>query len=278
MEKYGLCFLAPSPSLAEAIGEIIGISRSQLIKRGLKKKDLNQRIDHRKEVELPLSILNYGLINPVYQGQEFKILEENTNIVSIEKPVKVHCHPLHYDESDNILSGLRAAGRDDLLSVNPESYDRGLLYRLDFETSGLLLYVKNTKLLKELRVNFQTKVKRKTYLAKVHGEIKEELLLKNSLKPSAQKGSKMKEAVDGVEANIKVLPVKNLGRFTIVEIDLNEGVRHQIRVQLSLAGFSILGDPLYGDDDESILHLHCLKYEIESIGSFEAPYPNWYTP
>lgn len=262
--------------MEEALQKLTGISKSQLLKRGLEKKILNRAVFAKSTVNLPLDVLNYGLINPEYVGQSIEIISESEEVLALLKPNNIHCHPLRYCESDNILSFLRSTGRSDLLEVNRLQYDRGLLYRLDFATSGLVLYIKNESLLKEIRQNFKTKLKQKTYLAKVQGRVDSELSLKNFIKSSGPKGSLMKQADDGREANIFVKPIKGNNESTLVEVELIEGIKHQIRIQLSLAGHPIVGDPLYGDDENNILHLHCHKYSIDSIGSFQATLPPWY--
>lgn len=271
MKTIGLSFLTPSPTLGEALQSLSGISRTQMQKQGLKKADLNRRVDQNSEFNLPINILNYGLINPNYKGSEVKILTETNDLVVLSKPSKVHCHPLGYDEGDNVLSYLRSMGRSDLLRVNQAQFDRGLIYRLDYETSGLLLYAKLEELYHKLRDNFHSMVKKKKYLALVKGDFPKDLELKHLIEPSGPKGQKMKESVSGKEAHIKVRLIEKRNEFSFIEVELDQGLRHQIRVQLSLAGFPILGDELYGGQKSDRLYLHCYQYEIEGLGAFEDP-------
>ena len=80
----------------------------------------------------------------------------------MDKPANLFVHPLVYDEKNNCLSFLRTY-KPAYLGVNSKNYDRGLLYRLDFETSGVLVYVKNEIAYQYLRENFKTIAKKKTY-------------------------------------------------------------------------------------------------------------------
>ncbi|MAZ47291.1 MAG: hypothetical protein CME65_01930 [Halobacteriovoraceae bacterium] len=279
MSRYGICFLDSAPSVSEAISKLNGISKSQLIKRGISKKFLNTSVERTQYVEFPLDVLNFGKINPVYHGHPVSIIKETETVLALNKPSQIYCHPLRYEESDNILSYLRAQGRQDILQVNHSNYDRGLLYRLDYETSGLLLMAKDNATWKFVRDNFHSLTKEKSYLAEVRGKLFEQMSLTHRLKPSGERGSFIKEASDGKVANIQVFPIEALESSTIVEVQLKEGLRHQIRAQLSLAGFPIIGDPLYGDSEkDDILRLHCWKYEIDTIGKFQGEYPSWYTP
>lgn len=258
MKNIDLCFLESFSSLCEALKSINQISKTQQLKLGLSKTQINSPVQAKSEYSLPIAVINYGLINPIYVGEKVILLTETEEIVAIAKPSKIHGHPLHYDESDNILSALREMGRADLLSVNADSYDRGLLYRLDYETSGLLLYAKTEKLFKEVRENFHSQVKLKKYIAKLSEPIDRPMTLKNNLKAFGAKGYKMVESPDGKQATIEVRPLKG----NLVEVLLNEGVRHQIRAQLSLNGMPIVGDGLYGGEPAERLYLHCLEYEL----------------
>lgn len=278
MTKIAFSFLFPSKNLAQALEKLNGISRSQMLKRDLSKKDLNAPVLERQEFCLPIDIINFGKINPEYSGEPVLIIKETKDVVALMKPCRVHCHPLRYDETDNILSALREMGRSDLLGVNVKAYDRGLLYRLDYETSGLVLMAKSEPVFKYVRSNFHEIAHKKTYLAEVQGNLDSQTLLENKLASAGERGARMKESQSGRLAEIVVTPVMKKTASTIVKVELRQGLRHQIRVQLSLAGFPILGDPLYGKASNGSLHLHCWRYEIDSIGSFQADYPPWYTP
>lgn len=278
MNKIALCFIHAYPSLSEGLILLNGISRSQQLKRGLKKNLLNTKVLPRAEFLLPSDVVNIGMINPNYQGEDVKIIEQTAEIVSLDKPAGIHCHPLKYDESNNLLSWLRSKGHSELLHVNKESYDRGLLYRLDFETSGLILMAKSNKVYKEIRSEFNRLAKQKIYFAKVIGNIDKQMEFRHFLKPSGPKGHKMIEANDGVEAVIKVEPIFTHDSCTIVKVFLGQGHRHQIRAQLSLAGFPILGDELYGARKADRLYLHCYQYEIGTYGVFKTTEPWWCIP
>lgn len=268
MKNVDFCFLFSSPSLTEAMKQINGISRSQLIKRGLLKKQLNQRISNRQLLSLPIEILNYGLINPCYEGPEIEILQETDSVLALSKPPNIHSHPIHYNESDNLLSFLRSIGRYDLLEVNKKGMDRGLLYRLDYATSGLILAAKREDDYQELRDNYHHLVKKKIYIAKLTKPLKAPVILSNRLKPQGRRGAIMGESPDGIEAKIHVSPLFE----EFVTVELGQGIRHQIRAQLSLNGMPIVGDRLYGGVAAERLFLHCYQYQIMDQ-KFKAPCP-----
>ena len=143
--------------------------------------------------------------------------------------------------------------------------DRGLLYRLDLETSGLLLLTKDKELLKQAREG--SFVKKKVYCALVEGDYDGPKKLSHTLTTT---GKKIKADPKGKEAHLKIISSEYLlnNNMSLLEVELKEGLRHQIRVQLSLAGFPIVGDELYGGIPNNLFGLHCLRYETKK-GAFE---------
>ncbi len=253
----------------------LGLSRSQL-KKFLKSSFLKKSLRHGDEIDLPLNILNYGNINPHFQGKEVKILQETDDFFVLAKPQGIHCHPLSYEESDNCLSFLRQQGLNDYLIVNCDSYDRGLLYRLDQLTSGLLILSKNSDFLEQLKIRRHDIIRKKEYLAIVQGQTPSEGELDHFLYASGYKGFKMIEDARGDQAQLKFkrLRYSQSDNLSLIKVELGIGLRHQIRAQMSLAGFPILGDELYGGQSAARLFLHCFHYQIEwqdKVWDFTAP-------
>ncbi len=257
------CLLKEYPSLDVCLIEIFGLSRSAVKKFKLPKNYLSKEMRSRDEVSLPIDLINLGLTNPVFYGEVPKVLFEDNNFIILSKPPGIHTHPLKYSESDNIISFLNSrshvAG-----NVNKNNMDRGALYRLDRETSGLLYLAKNDRVYDSLREQFNSIVKTKEYLARVHGNL-ESCSLSHNLKASGPKGSKIKESLDGQKSKIDIEQLDYNGKIneSLVRVSLKEGRRHQIRAQLSLAGFPIVGDTLYDGGASTRLWLHCYRYKFE---------------
>ena len=267
-QTVNICFLEEFPSLKEGIFSLLKISKNQLKKSNLTKNYLNKKIRAHDEVSLPLNLVNRLVINPLYIGEPPSIVFEDEELLGISKPVQIHGHPLDYQESDNILSFMRSRGYSELLEVNGLKYDRGLLYRLDYETSGLLLYSKLQKNYDSVRENFKTHIREKTYLAIVTGNFQTEGKLVHYLKSSGVKNSLIETttADDGegtkVECVVKRVDYNNDKNLTLVEVQLFQGYRHQIRKQLQASGYPIFGDPLYSEEKAQRMFLHCWKYTV----------------
>lgn len=264
-KKISVCFINDSPSIQEGIFSLVKISKNQLKQSGLKKAFLEKKIRARDEVSFPINVINRGLINPNYDHPKVNILFEDENMIVLSKPVRIHCHPLGYDETDNILSFLRGYNSK-LLEINISEYDRGLLYRLDFETSGLLYYVKSNDLYQSLRKSFNVLVKEKYYYAVVDGKPDENGRIETKLSLSSVKGSTVKVCETGKTCQIyyEVLKYNEDKDISLIKVRLFEGFKHQIRVQLKSIGHPICGDQKYNENSiYKRMYLHCYQYKFQ---------------
>lgn len=162
----------------------------------------------------------------------------------------------------------------------------GTVHRLDRPTTGLVIFAKTSKALPRLNKLFIDKAINKTYWAIVKNQPKKP---KNSLTHWLKKNPKnnkskahIKEIPDSKKAILHYKTIKTLDNYYLLEVNLETGRHHQIRVQLASIGCPIKGDLKYGFDrsnkDASIsLHarhiefMHPVKNETISI---HAPLPN----
>ena len=198
------------------------------------------------------------MINTIYEDEIFLVLD---------KPANLFVHPLVYDEQNNCLSFLRATVPSSL-AVNRQNYDRGLLYRLDFETSGVLVYVKTEGAYQYLRAHFKLIAKKKTYLCLVEGECHLSGKFAHYFSSKEVKGKRVivsTNPVSGEVGELSLTPVSYDPQTltTLMEVELKTGLRHQIRAQLAFLGFPLRGDVFYGGNVASRLYLHALNYQLE---------------
>lgn len=266
------CSLESCDSVESFLKNVFKVSKNQLKKQRFPKSFLKKKILDKDTLSLPINLINFGKINPIYKGPKPKVIFEDEKLLAVSKPTGIHCHPLSYLEHDNLLSFLAAERKFETLRVNTNEYDRGLMYRLDRETSGLVVFIKNDKDYLELRENFQDQVKEKIYYAVISGEYDGERDLQTLLKPSGKKGKKIVED-EALNADTKFSRLEILEQTysienhqTLLKIKLFHGHRHQIRAQLRAAGYPIKGDSLYGGKTAKRLYLHCLEYKF-NLGS-----------
>lgn len=283
-DQIEVSFIEDFPSVKEGLFSLVPhLSKQKLKKQNLNKNFLNKKITYKDSLFLPIDLLNIGLINSSYKGKEHKIIYEDINFLVIEKNYNTHIHPLKYTDNDSLLNWLYSK-KNKYMNTNIKNYDRGLLNRLDYETSGIVYYAKSNEVYKELRTSFNTMIKQKTYLCIVHGKVENNQSIQHYLKPIGPKGNTVKTQSFEEEGATKATISCNLLYFnksknlSLVAIELNEGHRHQIRVQLSAIGHPILGDIKYGGDKSERLYLHCysyvfnylnIQYDLKSTEYFE---------
>ncbi len=240
---------------------------SNKLKKYFDKSFLNRSFEAHATLNLPLNFVNDGEINPDYIGPSIDILHEDETFLVLDKPANLFVHPLVYDEKNNCLSFLRQH-KAEVLKVNIENYDRGLLYRLDFETSGVLVYVKNDSAYQYLRDNFKNIAKKKTYLCLVEGECKLNGSYTHFFSSKDIKGKKVVVSDNPSlgtpgELSLTAKAYDPKTNTTLVEVELKSGLRHQIRAQLAHLGFPLRGDVFYGGKAANRLYLHAFQYELE---------------
>jgi 23S rRNA pseudouridine1911/1915/1917 synthase len=255
-------------SLKEGLQECLG-SSGQLLKKHFSSKELARPLKAHDLIRLPLDLVNHLQINPSYEGSRAVILHETDDFIAVHKPAAIHSHPLCYSDKNTVLNFLAAQGKWEALRVNKSSYDRGLLFRLDFETSGVLVLAKTESFFGQIRNNFQKAIKRKLYWTIVEGEFNQEGEWTHYFRASGVKGAKQKVSLDSHESaqegSLSVRKILSSQGKSLLLVNLDSGLRHQIRAQLSSLGFPILGDELYGGAKSSRLFLHAWRYEWDEM-------------
>ncbi|CAM1373578.1 RNA pseudouridine synthase [Tenacibaculum litopenaei] len=161
----------------------------------------------------------------------------------------------------------------------------GTVHRLDRPTSGVVIYARTSKALERLNKMLREKEIKKTYWAVVKkGKIPAKATLEHYLKknPKNNKSYAHKKEVPGSKkAVLHYETLKNLSNYTLLEVDLETGRHHQIRVQLSSLGTPIKGDLKYGaarSNKNGSIHLHARKIAFthpvsKELISITAPLP-----
>lgn len=176
------------------------------------------------------------------------IVAEDERILVLNKPGDFVCHP----SKDGPWSSLSGAVR--------EYFGGGaahLVFRLDRETSGLVIYAKDPATARTLQMAAQERRYGKTYLALLTGELREPLLIDRPLGPDLGSPVLVKSCVvpsgQGQEARTAVSPIAAAGGFTLARIKTETGRKHQIRAHLQWAGHWLVGDKIYGPSPQLFL-------------------------
>ncbi|WP_368029884.1 RluA family pseudouridine synthase [Arcobacter sp. s6] len=191
---------------------------------------------------IPTDYIYMAVFEGVSRG--LKPLLEFEDFAIFDKPTHLMVHPISKSTPYSLLDEIRFHFGE----------DANLIHRIDAETSGLIIVGKNKKSEIELKEMFQEKKYHKSYLAIVEGHIKEEMEINKGLdREGLAIGVRMKICDDGKESLTVIKPISyNKEKdLTLIEALPLTGRQHQIRVHLYSENHRILGDPIYGIDDEN---------------------------
>lgn len=259
-----LCVLDPGESLGSFLKELLNCSNQQL-KEYYSKKQLTHKLRVKDELELAIDLVNKSIVAPIYEHSvKPRVLSEDEDFLVLEKPFGVHGHPLLYSERATVLNYLRQE-RSDIDWHNFAQAEKGLLYRLDADTSGLLIFCKETQTHQMIRSEFHENVHAKTYYALVAGDVTHRGVLTHHLESFGERSARVRVSDLGQLAELEVLGAHYVAAVdaSVVKISLHTGLRHQIRVQMQAIGHSIIGDELYGGRAGKRLYLHCFSYQVQ---------------
>ncbi len=184
---------------------------------------------------------------PITKGLKPTFVEEE--FVVFDKPSGLLVHPQTKKTPYSLIDELKFQfGRD-----------ANIAHRIDKETSGLVLCATNKKSERDIKMMFQERDMRKKYLAMVHGEFKEELVVEAPLLRAQDESAVIRMVVrvheSGKASKTTFKPIEYFADrdMTLIECSPHTGRQHQIRVHLFHVKHPIVGDPVYGQSEEDMI-------------------------
>ncbi|MSU54668.1 MAG: RluA family pseudouridine synthase [Candidatus Staskawiczbacteria bacterium] len=219
-----------------------------------------------------------------------KIIFEDLDILVVDKPAGIVVFP-EGQTTEKTLIDLLIEQNSDLKNVG-EAPRYGIVHRLDKDTSGVILVAKSSEALIFLQKQFKNREVDKIYIALVTGAVKEENGTTHTLIGRA-KSDPRKQAAHSLEYTGKkdlreaITEYKVIQRFadyTLLEVQIKTGRKHQIRCHLAYIHHPIAGDKMYGFKDSpapkglerQFLHASYLKIMLPSgeVKEFESELPS----
>lgn len=214
-----------------------------------------------------------------------EIIYEDNDIIVVNKPKGMVVHPANGNPDGTLVNAIMAICKDSLSGIGGEIRP-GIVHRLDKDTSGLLIVAKNDK----AHVNMSEQIKnhevKKTYIALVRGVVKEnEATIDMPIGRSNSDRKKMAVTKNGRNAVTHIKVLKKYDKYTLLEVNIETGRTHQIRVHLSHIGYPIIGDYTYSNGKNEFgvigqcLHAKRLEFKHPITGkemTLEAPLPEYF--
>ncbi|HER9233774.1 TPA: RluA family pseudouridine synthase [Streptococcus pyogenes] len=182
-----------------------------------------------------------------YQAQNIPldIIYEDDAFAIINKPQGMVVHPSAGHPSGTMVNALMYHIKD-LSSINGVVRP-GIVHRIDKDTSGLLMVAKTDAAHQALAEELKAKKSLRKYLAIVHGNLPNDRgMIEAPISRSEKDRKKQAVTAKGKEAVTRFTVLERFGDYSLVELQLETGRTHQIRVHMAYIGHPVAGDPLYG--------------------------------
>lgn len=194
------------------------------------------------------------------------IIYEDSDIIVVNKPKGMVVHPANGNPDGTLVNAILSICKNSLSGIGGELRP-GIVHRLDKDTSGLIIVAKNDK----AHINMSEQIKernvKKTYIALVRGNVpEEEATINMPIGRSTKDRKKMAVTKNGKQAITHFKVLKKYSKYTLLEIKIETGRTHQIRVHMAEIGYPVVGDAVYSNGknefgiEGQMLHAYKLEF------------------
>lgn len=242
-----------------------------------------RKVSYRLRAGEPIAVLvpPPAPIDPVAEAIPLAIVYEDADVLVIDKPAGMVVHPAPGHERGTVVNAVLHHAPD--VHING-SIRPGIVHRLDKDTSGLLIIAKNERAMAALTAQFQERQVQKSYLALLDGAVEpDEGTIDVPIGRDPRNRQRMAALREGRPAVSHFRVLERWGNFTLVEVRIETGRTHQIRVHCAFIGHPVTGDPIYGRPqraadlplDRQFLHAAHLGLHLPSgpWREFDSPLP-----
>jgi 23S rRNA pseudouridine1911/1915/1917 synthase len=213
------------------------------------------------------------------------VLYDDDDVVVVDKPVGVAAHPSPGWSGPTVIGGLAAAGFR--ISTSGAAERQGIVHRLDVGTTGVMAVAKSEAAYTSLKMQFKERTVEKTYHAVVHGHCDPlSGTIDAPIDRHPQHDYKWAVVTGGKESVTHYDTLEAFPRASLIEVHLETGRTHQIRVHMAAVRHPCVGDLTYGADPvlakrlgltRQWLHAVRLEFDHPATGdrvAVTSPYPD----
>ena len=214
-----------------------------------------------------------------------EVIYEDLDIIVVNKPKGMVVHPANGNPDGTLVNAIMNICKDSLSGIGGEIRP-GIVHRIDKDTSGVLIIAKNDKAHINLSEQIKNREITKKYVALVRGVIKENnATIDMPIGRSDKDRKKMAVRKEGKNAVTHFDVIKRYNGYTYLDIKIDTGRTHQIRVHLAEIGYPIVGDGVYSNGknpfgvEGQMLHAKSLEFKHPITGEtlkLEAPLPEYF--
>ena len=213
--------------------------------------------------------------------ERIEILYEDQDVIVVNKASGIMSQPMKDEEGDSVVELIRYYWK----TRSKKSGFIGVVHRLDKETSGVMVLARNKVAHRLLSVQFKNHSVYKRYLAVVDGvpKCRRKQLIGYQTRDFTGKRAVSLDPEKGKQMVTRYVVVESIGNRSLLELVIETGRTHQIRLQLAKLGCPVLGEIVYSKDKKRVqgfercaLHSSRLVFQHPATGkkvTFDAPLP-----
>jgi len=209
---------------------------------------------------------------PLPEPIPLTVVYEDADIMVVDKPAGLTVHPAPGHPSHTLVNAILAHCPG--LTMNNDVMRPGIVHRLDKDTSGIIVIVKNDPAREYLVAQFKSRTVNKRYLVLVKGRLSpEQGIIEAPIGRDPHRRRRMAVIESGKQATTQYQVREYLDNYTLVEVSPVTGRTHQIRIHLSAIGCPVVGDPTYGIRsiylDRQFVHACRLGFRLPSTKQYQ---------
>ena len=258
------------------------IEEGDILVNGLKKK-ISYKVNLNDKIDIDIPEAKETDLKP--QNIPIEVIYEDDDIIVVNKPKGLVVHPANGNLDGTLVNAIMAICKESLSGIGGEIRP-GIVHRLDKDTTGVIIIAKNDKAHINISKQIKDRQTKKIYIALVRGVVSEnEATINMPIGRSTKDRKKMAVRKDGKEAITHFKVLKRYPKYTLLEIKIDTGRTHQIRVHMAEIGHPVVGDTVYSNGkndfgiDSQMLHAKSLDFTHPTTGKkmhVEAELPKYF--